>query len=223
MHRRALPAALLALGLGGCSAAAASSGHDAAPTTSAAASSTPSDDPVTFVVVGDSLTAGSWPVYGEQQPGPGSWIPGAERAPLVYRGGWAVPGATTADMRAGVVPSKADVVVVLAGTNDVERGVPWETSRDNLVAIAATSRVDDVVLSTVPPLDTGPQQAEEYNQRLHELALEQGWHLVDPWVSVDRSGAWAPGTSGDGIHPTPEVADAVGRSIRAAVLDAAGD
>jgi lysophospholipase L1-like esterase len=178
---------------------------------------------VTFVVVGDSLTAGTSPVHGDQQPGVGSWIPGAETAPLVYRGGWAVPGATTSDMRAGVVPSKADVVVVLAGTNDLDRGVPWETSRDNLLAIVATSRVDDVVLSTVPPFDQGPQLRDEYNQLLHELAVEQGWHLVDPWVGVDRGGTWAPGTSLDGTHPIPNIAEEVGRSIRTAVLDAARD
>jgi lysophospholipase L1-like esterase len=214
---------LLALSLGACSSAAASSGPDSAPNTSAPSTTAPSDEPVTFVVVGDSLTAGSSPVYGEEQPGTGSWIPGAETAPLVYRGGWAVPGATTADMRAGAAPSKADVVVVLGGTNDIERGVPWETSRDNLLAVVATSRVRDVVLSTVPPLDQGPQQRDEYNQRLHELAVEQGWHLVDPWVAVDREGTWAPGTSQDGVHPTPQIAEEVGRSIRAAVLDAAGN
>jgi len=178
---------------------------------------------VDFVVVGDSITAGTSPVRGAQQPGAGSWIPGADAAPLVYRGGWAVPGSTSTAMREGVAPQTADVVVVMAGTNDVLLGVPWETSRANLITIVGTVGVADVVLSTIPPLDPEPALRQDYNGRLRALAAEQGWDLVDPWTDVDRGGGWAAGATIDGVHQTPEVGRRAGVAIRAAVLDAARD
>jgi hypothetical protein len=76
------------------------------------------------------------------------------------------------------------------------------------------------VLATVPPLDPGPAQREDYDQRLRELADQQGWRLVDPWRSVERGGAWVPGGARDGVHPTQPSADQAGRAIRAAVLAA---
>jgi hypothetical protein len=38
-----------------------------------------------------------------------------------------------------------------------------------------------------------------------------------------QDGSWVPGASADGVHPTQATADAAGRVLRAAVLDAAGD
>jgi hypothetical protein len=120
---------------------------------------------------------------------------------LELTGGSALPGATTAQMLAGLHRVDADVPVVLAGTDDLQLAVPWEIVRDKLLAIVATAGVPE---------------------RLRALAGEQDWRLVDPWTAVRSDGAWVPGTTIDGIHPTAEVADRAGRAIRAAVLDAAG-
>jgi lysophospholipase L1-like esterase len=229
MHRRALLVVLLAvLGLTACSSAPPARPRAATPATT---TSRPSDDRVSFVVVGDSITAGPIPIEATgaqeeavQQFGSGSWLPKAQGRPLRFLGGWAVSGATTEEMRAGVVPAKADVVVVMAGTNDLLRGVPWEQTRANLLAIVDTVGVHDVLVSAVPPADELPAGRQDFDQRLRELADQQGWHLVDPWVSVEQQdGSWVPGASADGVHPTQATADAAGRVLRAAVLDAAGD
>ena len=227
MHRRALLVVLLAvLGLSACSSAAPARPRATAP----AMTSRPPDAAVSFVVVGDSITAGPIPIQATgpqeqdvQQFGRGSWLPEAKGAPLRFLGGWAVSGATTEEMRAGVVHAKADVVVVMAGTNDVLRMVPWEQTRANLLAIVDRVGVHDVVLSAVPPADPSPSAREEFNDRLRSLADKRGWHLVDPWVSVEQHGRWTPGASADGVHPTQATADAAGEVLRAAVLDVADD
>jgi lysophospholipase L1-like esterase len=208
MHHRALPVALLALGLAACSAAPAQTPPESATTTSGSAQP---GGTVTFGVVGDSLTAGT-------KIGLPSWVHGALGAPLALTGGWAVPGAFTSEMRIGLHHVDADVLVVLAGTNDVEYGVPWWNTRDNLLGIVAEAGVHEVVVSTLPPLDRFPAERDDCNRRLLALADEQGWHLVDPWTAVQLSGGWAPGTTLDGVHPTAAVADEAGRVIRAAVL-----
>ncbi|MFW3172817.1 SGNH/GDSL hydrolase family protein [Geodermatophilus sp. CPCC 206100] len=180
-------------------------------------------EPVGFAVVGDSITAGTTaPVEGTRADGAGSWIPAAAVPPLAFRGGWAVPGATTADMRAEVGPVDAEVLVVMGGTNDLQLGIPWEQSRADLVSAVGTAGVGAVVLSGIPPLDRAPQAALDHNGALRQLAGEQGWTFVDPWTeSRTPQGTWVPGASGDGVHPTQQVADLVGGRLRAAVLDRA--
>jgi lysophospholipase L1-like esterase len=181
------------------------------------------DDRTSVVAVGDSLTAGLVPLEELRSPGTGSWVGAAQGEPLEFRGGWAVPGATTADMLAGVEREDAEVVVVLAGTNDTGQGVPWEASAGNLRAIVDAVGVDEVLVSAIPPLDGRPTEALAYNTRLRALAQEQGWAFTDPWAGTRTpAGTFVPGASADGVHPTPEVADGVGRRIREALLAGAG-
>ncbi len=212
LRPRRLGAALLVVGLG-ASACAADPDVRAA---------TPGD--VALVVVGDSLTAGSEPMADGEVRGEGSWVPAALGEPLVLAGGWAVPGATTADMRRAVEPVPGDVLVLMAGTNDVAAARDWAASRDDLLAVARTVRVEEVVVSAIPPFDPHPEAAVGFNERLRQVADEQGWTFVDPWGPAGRDGTWAEGASADGVHPTPEVAGEAGRALRDAVLArAAGD
>ncbi len=175
-------------------------------------------DDVALVVVGDSLTAGTRAMEDGEVRGEGSWVPAALGAPLVLEGGWAVPGATTADMRTGVSQTDGDVLVIMAGTNDIARGLDWEASRDNLLTITRTLRIETVVVSAVPPFAPRPEAATGYNDRLQQVAIEQGWTFVDPWSVAAEDGQWAEDASLDGVHPTQEVADDVGRNLRTAVL-----
>lgn len=172
----------------------------------------------TFVAVGDSVTAGSVAVEGDAAPGVGSWIQSAASAPLEYRGAWAVPGATTADMLAGVSAMRADSLVLLGGTNDLIRGADPGAALASLVAITRTVGIADVVLVAVPPLDPNPSAAVALNQRLVALAAQQGWRFVDPWQGLGEDGAYLPGATMDGVHPTPEGADLVGTRIRSTLL-----
>ncbi|WNV74814.1 GDSL-type esterase/lipase family protein [Geodermatophilus sp. DSM 44513] len=180
------------------------------------------DDGVRFAVVGDSITAGFAAVEGTTVRDRYSWIPFADTTgQLTFVGGYAVPGATTAVMREDLVTVDADVLVVMAGTNDVGTGEPWETIRDNLLAITAAAGTP-VLLSAIPPYDQVAEEVVATNARLAELAAEQGWEFVDPWADLSVDGAWLPGTSEDGIHPVEEVVALVGQRLAAAIPGAAG-
>jgi lysophospholipase L1-like esterase len=178
----------------------------------------PEPDEVRLVVVGDSLTAGSQPLTDGEVTGAGSWVPASLGDPLVLAGGWAVPGATTADMRSGIQQVDGDVLVVMAGTNDIDEGLDWTASRDNLLAITRTLRTRPVLVAAIPPSAEHAEAATAYNEQLRQVAIEQGWTFVDPWESARRGANWVDGYTFDGIHPVQEVADEAGRTLRAAVL-----
>ncbi|MGY1635026.1 SGNH/GDSL hydrolase family protein [Geodermatophilus sp. SYSU D00742] len=175
-----------------------------------------------MVAVGDSLTAGGEPIRGPEVDGELSWIRAAVGPQLEFRGGWATGGATTADMRAAATPMDADVLVLMGGTNDLVLGRPWERTREDLLAVADVVGIGAVLLSAVPPHDDLPESATELNRQLQVLADEQGWQFVDPWADARQDGAYVPGASLDGVHPTQRVADEAGLLIRKALLDGAG-
>ena len=225
--RTAVTAVLLAA-VAGCSPAADDTAPAAptsalpsgpAPETSDPATSGPAT-PRTFLAVGDSITAGATdvaqPLVGDRVQGDASWLPSAEQESgwdLVD--GWAVPGATTADMLAGVEPTDwtADVLVVMAGTNDLARGLPWEESAAHLEGIVAAAGAPTTVVVAIAPSDPRPAARNGYNAALAGLAGRNGWTYLDPWGEVDAGGSFAPGASPDGVHPTPAVAADVGSRI----------
>ena len=129
--------------------------------------------------------------------------------------GWAVPGATTADMLAGVEPTDwtADVLVVMAGTNDLVRGLPWEQSAADIEGVVAAAGAPTVVVVAIAPNDPRAAARNGYNAALADLASRNGWTYLDPWGEVDAGGAFTPGASPDGVHPTPAVAAEVGSRI----------
>lgn len=176
--------------------------------------------PVTFAVVGDSITA-----WTSLQPGESSWV-GAARAPRVALvGGWAVSGATTSDMLESIdVVPDADVLVIMAGTNDFLPEFPdWtlDASLQRITAIAAATGIDRVVLSAIAPNDHRSATTTEFNEALAQLASRHHWTWIDPWSSVRTSaGAFVPGVSADGIHPSVQVEMQVGTALRAAILTA---
>jgi lysophospholipase L1-like esterase len=176
-----------------------------------------------FVVVGDSLTAGTEPLDGNRVLGAASWVPAADDPPLTFLGGWAVPGATTAAMLEEVVPMDGDVLVLMAGTNDLVQGHDLADTRANLVAIVDEVNAPEVLLSAVGPLDSRAAEVTDYNRQLEALAAESGWTFVDPWGDAWNDGSFVEGASADGVHPTSEYADRVGREIRAALLASSGE
>lgn len=191
------------------------------PRASAAGSSTTSAAPdLTVVVVGDSITEADSPDFDAGDIGQGSWAWWASGDGMDVVGGWAHAGATTADALAEVQPMSADVLVLMAGNNDIDWEVPTPKVLDHLVAIADRVGVPRVVLSAVAPEDgLGPEVAD-LNEALTGLAAEQGWQFVDPMTTVrGPDGDYRAGTSLDGVHPTEEASADIGTALHDAVVD----
>jgi acyl-CoA thioesterase-1 len=216
-------AAVLVAVVAGCGPAV-DDASPAAPTSAASSRPAPATTdpatPRTFVAVGDSITAGATDVsqllVGDRVQGDASWLPAAElESGLDLVAGWAVPGATTADMLAGVEPTdwSADVLVVMAGTNDLVRGLSWQESAADIEGIVAAAGAPTVVVVAIAPNDPHSAARNGFNAALAHLAGRNGWTYLDPWAEVDAGGAFAPGASPDGTHPTAAVAADAGRRI----------
>ncbi|WP_175486553.1 SGNH/GDSL hydrolase family protein [Geodermatophilus poikilotrophus] len=180
----------------------------------------PSGD-VRLAAFGDSITQADGDVPAGEL-GPGSWLSTAVTDGVVFAGGWARGGATTADMLAAAGPVDADVVVVLAGTNDPGADITAAETAANIRALVDLVGVEQVVLSAVPPRDEAPEIAVATNEALAGLASESGWHFADPMAGVRDGDRFAPGMSTDGLHPSEEGAAVIGAALRTAVLEAAG-
>ncbi|MGY1652144.1 SGNH/GDSL hydrolase family protein [Geodermatophilus sp. SYSU D01119] len=202
--------AAAALSLAGCTSG---DGGDTPPS--------PPADAVRLAAVGDSITQadGDVPagVLGRE-----SWLSTAATDGVVFAGGWARPGATTADMLAAAGPVDADVLVVLAGTNDPGAGLTEAETADNVRGIVEAVGVERVVLSAVPPRDEAPAVAVATNAALEVLAEEEGWTFADSAAGVRSGDRFAPGMATDGLHPSEEGAAVIGAALREAVLEAAG-
>ncbi|WP_418605516.1 hypothetical protein [Georgenia sp. SUBG003] len=109
-----LVALLAAVVLGGC---AGTQDPAAVPATTPARA-----DAVRLAAVGDSITEADSPDFDGGDLGPESWVFHAVGEDVALVGGWARWGATTAQMAAAAEPVEADVLVILAGTNDVAPG-----------------------------------------------------------------------------------------------------
>lgn len=176
---------------------------------------------VTVVVVGDSITEMDSPDFDDGQIGPGSWAAHANGHGVHILGGWAHSGATTTDMLRGLATHdlQADVLVILAGNNDIDHGVSAPAIEDQLRQIAGRVRAHRVVLSTVAPEDGVAAAVEELNSRLPALARAQGWRLVDPMSAIsDGHGHYLPGMTRDGVHPTPPAARVIGEALHSALV-----
>lgn len=185
--------------------------------TNAATKATVKD--VTFAVVGDSVTEADSPDIVTGLVGAGSWVNYARGDGLAYVGGWADGGASTAEMLANTKPVKADVLVVLAGTNDFGNGVPVAESAANIAAIVKKVGAKRVIVSAIPPSNGEPETAAAYNTALQSFAKKQGWGWVDSSVKLRTAdNTYIDGLTVDGVHPTPAAARMIGESIRAAIL-----
>jgi hypothetical protein len=195
----------------------------AAPRPAAPGSESPtSRTDATFAAVGDSITVVHSTEFSAGVIDPDSWVAQVPSKDLRFVGGWAERGSSTALMRAGAAPVDADVLVIMAGTNDVLIGVPLSTTEANLVAIRRIVGGRAVVVSAIAPDDTAPAATAAFNTELESFVAAQGWTWVDPWTSVRSGQEYGTGMSVDGIHPTPAAARPVGVAMRAAIRSAAG-
>lgn len=199
----AVPIVLLsaALALAGCTAAPAAT-----------------DDPISFAVAGDSLTAWDDQTFPEPdgELDPVTWTYWVIEDGFRLAGGYARGFATAADIADGMVAVDADVLVVMVGTNDTGVTDP-EAVMASIDEIVETAGARSVLISAIPPDDGFATDALAYNLALVEHAAGQGWAFVDPWAEMRVDGAWGDGLSGDGVHPTPDAARAAAVVIGAAI------
>ena len=144
----------------------------------------PAGQNVTFAAVGDSLTEADSPNFAAGRIGEQSWILHAEAAGLDFAGGWARWGAPTSLMAANVRPVDADVLVVLAGTNDVARGVPFAETAANIASIVAAAGPERVVVSAVLPV--GRHRWTRGARRLRGLQRAARGLRARPRLGMDR-------------------------------------
>ena len=181
------------------------------------------DDVITFAVAGDSLTAWDDQTFPDPDGDldPVTWTYWAIEDGLQLAGGYARGFASAADIAAAMVAVDADVLVVMVGTNDT--GV---TDPDAVLAsideIVETAGARAVLISAIPPDDGFAADALAYNLALVGHAAERGWAFVDPWAAMRVDGVWDDGLSTDGVHPTPDAAEAAGQVIAAAIRELAG-
>lgn len=168
--------------------------------------------PVSFAVSGDSISAWVTPfAFNPEQ----TWVTttNSEATPLV--GGFAENGALLARILEGTAPVEAEVLVVMAGTNDVYYDTPMDQRLATLGAIISTTAADNVLISAVAPIDIAADRGVAWNTVLRQYADDNGHAFFDPWWGMrDTRNYFYPGLSADGVHPLPAMATVVGERMQ---------
>jgi lysophospholipase L1-like esterase len=154
---------------------------------------------------------------------------------FVNRGiGGQITGEMLGRTKADVLDLNPAAVLVLAGTNDLARGVPQRTVQNNLAMIARLAEASGVkvLLASVLPVsdyhkDKNPQYEMtrrrppgailELNQWIQKLCRERGYVYVDYFSAmVDGAGFLKAELADDGLHP-----NSAGYRVMAPVAEAA--
>jgi lysophospholipase L1-like esterase len=130
-----------------------------------------------------------------------------------------ITGEMLGRMKADVIDLKPEMMVVLAGTNDLARGVDVKVIENNLTMIAELAQVHKIkplFASLLPVSDyhrdrnpqyeqtrrRPPQKIGEINNWLALYCRQHNYGYVDYYsVTVDRAGAFRTDLSDDGLHP----------------------
>lgn len=126
--------------------------------------------------------------------------------------------APTVAMAENAKPVQAEVLVILAGTNDVANDVPFHRTAENVARVVQRVGVSKVVVSAIPPLDFEPETPARFNSEVKTYAVAQGWTFVDPMAGVREGDRFAPGMTTDGVHPTEAAARAIGTALGTAIV-----
>ncbi len=170
-----------------------------------------------FAAVGDAITEADSSDFAGGQTGSQSWVTYATSPNLVFSGGWAAAGATTGKIAANVKPLDVDALVIVAGTNDLTQGVSFAQTTANLDQIVAAVGAKRVVVSSIPPRDATPRTTSAFNASLRQLAIQRHWGFVDAAAGVRNGDVYAPGMTFDGVRPTKEAAQIIGKAIAGAM------
>jgi len=220
-------AAAALLSLAGCTSVPRSApvaggvGTTSAPSPTAHPSLGTRGNPARVAIVGDSLTAGgarTIPAMGLDQD---TWMTYAQGNGVTWVGGWAMGGATVQTMAQNARPiPRVDVLVLMAGTNDVRHHVTFAQSASSYVSIVTTIHPRHVIIGAIPPYDADPMAAAAYAKQLKAFARAKGWGYTDPWHFARDGQNYAAGVSNDGIHPMTGGYRIIGHEYREAILRA---
>lgn len=160
------------------------------------------------VFLGDSITDG-WRLN--------EYFPGRD---FINRGiSGQITGQMLGRMKADVLDLKPAAVLILAGTNDIARGVPLATIRNNLTMIAdlADHYKIKVILASILPVSDyhkgtnprfemtkvrPPSAIRSMNEWIQAFCRERGYTYLDYYSAmVDSSGMLRAELADDGLHP----------------------
>jgi lysophospholipase L1-like esterase len=138
-----------------------------------------------------------------------------EKDPSFFREGYVNRGIarqTTPQMlarfRQDVIALRPRVVHIIGGTNDITGNtgpMTLKDTTDNIEAMCAMARAHDikVVLGAVPPRPAFVGETRTLNTWLRTFAETSGATFIDYTSVLDNGrGAFKPGLSRDGVHPT---------------------
>lgn len=139
---------------------------------------------------------------------------------FVNRGiGGQITGQLLGRMKADVLDLRPEAVLILAGTNDLARGIPLTAIENNYAMIAdlaAASKIKVVMASVLPVSDyhkdsdpafqrTGsrpPRFIQALNEWLSSFCSQRGYVYLNYFSSlVDNAGQFQADLSDDGLHP----------------------
>jgi len=188
---------------------------------------------VTFVALGDSLTAGYMSPVGVSGP---RYYPYTAVLEALARGGLGegcglrvvvvnlgVDGDSTDGMlerfERGVTPEEPDFVILWAGINDVYAGRSPEAVAENVAELAG--RITGIgaapIMCAVTPVEGSPHlngRIRELNALVRGLCEDGGYRFVDLYAATAGSGQGLdPGLSDDGVHLSQEGYRVVARTI----------
>ncbi|WIE79604.1 SGNH/GDSL hydrolase family protein [Curtobacterium sp. MCSS17_016] len=197
-----------------------------APTTAPTAKPTPVPTPapapskLTFTYAGDSLTAMD-----------ASWMRQLKDPTIANVGGTSIGGATSTRILERSSAHDADVLVVMAGTNDLRYGYSTKSILNNIDKITKKVGARHVVIAAIAPSNITNyskkhidrrKQGEILNRDLQNHALTRGWMFVDPWAADRRlDGGWPSSRTYDGVHPTVAMSKKVSVRMQQAIHIAA--
>jgi lysophospholipase L1-like esterase len=119
-----------------------------------------------------------------------------------FAGGWANSGATSGYIAWNApAVSNADVVAIMAGTNDVINGISKADLEKNLRTTVSKVGVNKVLILGIPPLKDRNQDVSAMNATLKQIAYENGWSFFDPWTDLRTAdNSWKAEYYADGVH-----------------------
>jgi lysophospholipase L1-like esterase len=147
--------------------------------------------------------------------------------PYVNRGiSGQITGEMLGRMKADVLDLKPAALVVLAGTNDLARGVAQDTIKNNLAMIASLAKAAGVrvILASVLPVSTAnqitarpPERILNLNEWIQAHAKQEGFLYLDYHSAMkDEQGLLRADLANDGLHP-----NAAGYRIMAPLAESA--